>query len=415
MTGKDNNTNRPVTNSTSRVSSKPGSGPTRAEPSKEVGVARGSFQPRKPQPQIPSKAKSAKASDRPRLTPQEARETYYKWLERHETKALEDQETKVLLDSTRELTTRLGEPNILAVYRLIEIFGLPLVEEITTRALALHKKAAEQGESAYKPRENPKDTRPEYRLVGTEVGTAKGAPRTPGGIFFFLMRGYVIRIRLAWEDLRIPWLPEVTMTIQNNTSTTDAESQTNESEPGKVSKGSGSPKQVYGSEESGPKRSAGNIPSSLMVGPAVAKAGSSTIKDSGVGGAPVTGEQEVKPSRGKVVITGSPKPGSELKVAPQGLAEVMELMFEIEPGANPAKGLPVLEKTLVKAWFTAKQYNKIKDSLNPNSRYLIEGEIGAGINSQNFEPFIRVICTRLTTIELDQEAKQKKAEQSNPA
>ena len=77
--------------------------------------------------------------------------------------------------------------------------------------------------------------------------------------------------------------------------------------------------------------------------------------------------------------------------------------------------ISVLEKTLVKVWCTEKQYNKIKPSLNPASRYLIEGELGAGINSQTFQPFIRVLTTRITTLELEQEAKQKKAEQSNPA
>jgi hypothetical protein len=410
MTTKDNNTKQPVSNSTSQVSSKPGRSPDRAEPSKEVAATRGNFQTRQPPPQPLSKAKSVMTTDKPRPTPQEVRETYYKWLERLEAKAREDQETRARLDSTRELITRLEESNILAVYRLVEIFGLSLVKEKVDKALALHKEATEQGEVAYKPKENPRATRPEHRLIGTEVATAKGQPRTPGGIFFFLMRGYVTRIRLAWEDLRVPWLPdEVT---QNTATATGAEGQTNEVNPDEASKANGKRNQD-GSGGSEPTSGISKI-SDPLVNTLATAAGSTATKASVVGSL-VQDEQGVKPSSGKVVITGSPKPGSQIKVAPQGLAGVLELLFEIEPGANPAKGLPVLEKTLVKVWCTEKQYNKIKPSLNPNSRYLIEGEIGAGINSQTFQPFIRVLTTRITTLELEQEAKQKKVDQNNPA
>ncbi len=410
MTGKDNNTNRPVTNSTSRVSSKPDSSSGKADPSKEVAAARGSFQPRQYQSQTQtlSKAKSSMANDKPRPTPQEARQTYYKWLERLEARAREDQETKALLDSTRELTTRLEEPNILAVYRLVEIFGLLLVKGMVDKVLTLHKEAAGQGEVAYKPRENPRAIRPEHRMVGTEVATAKGQPRTPGGIFFFLMRGYVTRLRLAWEDLRVPWLPEES--TQNTA--TSAEGQNNEADPDEGSKANGKRNQD-GPGGSEPTSGISKVTNPLVNTP-VMPAGNAATKAPSVSSL-VSGEQGVKPSRGKVIITGSPTPGSQIKVAPQGLAGVLELLFEIEPGANPAKGLPVLEKTLVKVWCTDKQYSKIKPSLNPNSRYLIEGEIGAGTNSQTFQPFIRVLTTRITTLELEQEAKVKKAEQSNPA
>ncbi len=412
MTTKDENTNRPVTNSTSRVLNKPGNTSERAEPSKEVTAARGSFQPRQHQPQTQtlSKAKFSMTNDKPRPTPQEARQTYNKWLERLEARAREDLETRDLLESTRALTTRLEEPNILAVYRLVEIFGLPLVKEKVDRALTLHKEAAEQGEVAYKPKENPRATRPEHRMVGTEVATAKGQPRTPGGIFFFIMRGYVTRIRLAWEDLRVPWLPEES--TQNTASATEVEDKTKEANPDQGSKVNGNANQG-GPGASEPTSGTSKLTDPLVKTPVI-PASSNTVKASSISGL-VSGEQGVKPSRGKVVITGSPKPGSQIKVAPQGLAGVLELLFEIEPGANPAKGLPVLEKTLVKVWCTEKQYNKIKDSLNSTSRYLIEGEMGAGINSQTFQPFIRVLTTRITTLELEQEAKQKKADQSNPA
>ncbi len=401
------------TNLSPHEQSKAANNPERVEPSKRSTDNNGQPRQFKPQSGYQNKSGGNSSSDKPRPTPQEARQTYFKWLERLEARAKEDQETKDLLDSTRELTTRLSEPNILAVYRLAEIFGLSLVEEKATRALTLHKEAAEQGEAAYKPKENPKATRPEHRLVGTEVATAKGQPRTPGGIFFFIMRGYVTRVRLVWEDLRVPWLPDLNET--NQTTATGAEGQTDASGLNKVSNGNDNPKQA-GAGESGSKISSSKPPDPAINPPSgTITAGSSAATRAASASSSVSGEQQVKPSRGKVIITGSPKSGSQPKAAPQGLAGVLELLFEIEPGANPSKGLPVLEKTLVKVWATEKQYNKLKDSLTPSSRYLIEGEIGAGINSQNFEPFIRVICTRLTTIELEQEAKQKKSEQSNPA
>jgi hypothetical protein len=403
MTNNDNNRQTPQLNLPGQTRSN--NSPDRAPASKRA--ASSGYQGH--QTQLPPKDKPNSTNDKPRPTPQEARQTYYKWLERLEVSAQEDQVTKERLDNTRKLTARLSEPNILAVYRLVEIFGLPVVEEKVERALTLHKEAQEQGEAAYKLKENPKATRPEHRMVGTEVATAKGQPRTPGGIFFFIMRGYVIRLRLAWEDLRVPWLPDLDETMQ--TTATGTEGQTDAPGLDKVSKGNDRVK-PGGPGESGSKFGSSKIPDPTINQPGTITAGSAATKPLSASSS-VPGEQQIKPSRGKVVITGSPRPDSQLKVAPQGLAGVLELLFEIEPGANPAKGLPVLEKTLVRVWFTDKQYHKIKDSLNPASRYLIEGEIGAGINSQDFQPFIRVLCTRLTTIELEQEAKQKKAEQGN--
>lgn len=375
-----------------------------------------------------------KPEPRPKLTLEEARANYHKWLERLESRASEDPAVKKLLDPTRDLVAHLAEPNILAVYRLVEIFGISLVQEKVDQALALHNKAVAQGETAYRPRESSRAVKPEHRFVGTEVATAKGQPRSPGGVFFFLIRGHVSRLRLAWEDLRIPWLPEQEQEANQTTAQSGkgTRGQTQTAQPqgvGFLNVEGTAPVDTSSKKDSLEKKDVGGqvgegisdikgkfggvtAPSSTLKTPATPAGNISANSNGGnsPGGLEAGGGAVVKPSRGKVVITGRLRAGSQPKAAPQGLAGVLELLFEIEPGANPPKGLPVLEKTLVKVWATEKQYNKIKDSLTAASRYLVEGEIGAGINSQNFQPFIRVICTRLTTLELEQENKLKKAE-----
>ncbi len=184
MTNKD--VKLTTTNSTPPVTNNPPNSPGRAEPSKRPAGGN-NYQSHGSRSHSASKDKSGPNTindkPRPRPTPQEARQTYYKWLERLEARALEEQETKERLDSTRELANSLEEPNILAVYRLVEIFGRSLIEGKVERAITLHKEAKEQGAAAYKPGDNPRATRPEHRMVGTEVATAKGEPRTPGGIF----------------------------------------------------------------------------------------------------------------------------------------------------------------------------------------------------------------------------------------
>ena len=108
---------------------------------------------------------------------------------------------------------------------------------------------------------------------------------------------------------------------------------------------------------------------------------------------------EVKAGRAKVTVIGTIK--GQPKLNPQNQAGLVELVIQTEMSQSLPKGLPNLGATKVVVWCSEKQYNKIKDDLTSQSRLIVEGEVGAAVGA-DFVPFIRVVCLRLTTVELDQ-------------
>jgi hypothetical protein len=107
----------------------------------------------------------------------------------------------------------------------------------------------------------------------------------------------------------------------------------------------------------------------------------------------------VKPARAtlKVVgpLVGKPKP------QPNGQVGVIELVIKSEMNVGLPKGLPHLGSTRIVVWCTDKQFNKIKSTVTPESRFAAEGEIAAAVGA-DLTPFVRLICLKLTTVEYDQ-------------
>jgi hypothetical protein len=88
------------------------------------------------------------------------------------------------------------EPNILSVYRLVEVFGPEVVGDKAAEAWTLFQEAKNRGPEAYVMNKD-----------GTAVATKKGQPRTPGGVFFYLMRQYSDSLGLRWTGFHLPKLP----------------------------------------------------------------------------------------------------------------------------------------------------------------------------------------------------------------
>jgi len=103
---------------------------------------------------------------------------------------------------------------------------------------------------------------------------------------------------------------------------------------------------------------------------------------------------------------GKPKP------QPNGQVGIIELVLKSEMNQGLPKGLPNLGSTRVVVWCTEKQFNKIKKTVTPESRFIAEGEMAAAVGA-DLTPFVRLICMKLSTVEYDQALRNSAAQ--NPS
>jgi hypothetical protein len=97
------------------------------------------------------------------------------------------------------------------------------------------------------------------------------------------------------------------------------------------------------------------------------------------------------------------------KHQPNGQLGLVELVIKAEMNPALPKGLPNLGATRIVVWCTEKQFNKIKNTITPESRFVIEGEPAVGVGA-DLKAFLRVICLRITTIELEQALRNVQAQ-----
>jgi hypothetical protein len=258
-------------------------------------------------------------------------------------------------DDAVRIAELVEEPNILSFYRLIEIFGSEVVAEKAAQAWLLFQEAKTKGPEAYVKSEN-----------GTPVATKKGQPRTPGGVFFYLMRQHSDGLGLHWTGLHLPKLPgsiahlrpKLKFNVATQTEETPAE------------KPSGTVP---------PKKAAAAAPTNAQ--PKAANPG------------------KPKPARANLKVVG-PLVGKP-KHQPNGQVGIVELVIKSEMNTALPKGLPNLGSTKIVVWCTEKQFNKIKNTITAESRFVIEGEPYATVGA-DLKAFLRVVCLKLTTIEIEQ-------------
>ncbi len=253
----------------------------------------------------------------------------------------------------QKIAELIEEPNVLSVRRLVEIFGRDLVADIAAQSWTIFQEARSRGAEAYAKSKE-----------GTSIATKKGQPRTPGGVFFYLMREHSDSLGLRWAGLHLPELPGPVAIRRPNFKMPEerAEAQAKAALVFKtVAKPAPPPPPV---------------PVAAEAKPAAPKPTSGTLK---------------------IVGTLSGKP----KMRPNNQEGVVELVFKTTMKQGLPKGLPNLGSTRVVVWCTDKQYAKVKASITPQSRFIIEGEVAAAVGA-DLNPFIRVICMKLSTVELEQ-------------
>ena len=347
-------------------------------------------------------------------------------------KELERRATAGDLDalSTVGLAQQLSETNVLALYRFVHLFGRELIEAKVKESRTHYEAGQKQGPGAYAPSES-----------GTLFATHTGRPRTPGGIFFFLMRQHAAEIGLNFEALYIPKLPPFSPSARTATPTgprsqTSSRSANPEGSKELTTNTNTNPPNVKAEPSSGasaslspgrddPKKAAvitARLPASAASNPNKAPTpitagapgqssrplstpsghrsgdGNNTNGHGNENGNGISAG-EVKAGRAKVTVIGTV--AGRPKLNPQNQVGLVELVIQTEMSQSLPKGLPNLGATRVVVWCSEKQYNKIKDSLTPQSRLIVEGEAVAAVGA-DFVPFIRVVCLRLTTVELDQ-------------
>lgn len=272
-----------------------------------------------------------------------------------------------------EFATLLKEPHINGIRRLVEIFGVELIQRKVDEALQLFKDAEALGLEAY--------TQPD-----TAVSTNKSRPRTCGGVFFFLMREHCSILGLNWGGLRISpgWYD------------TKSKKQTLSAIGPVSSSPTHSPVTSAGLSKSENRPELDQFLSASLEN----RANTPPVIDSDKK-KPEVNVVSSKSVRLKVTLIGSLS--SNLKPDPQGQKDLLELTFKAEVSNSLPKGLPNMGGSKVVVWCTKKQLEKVLQEVSVTSatRFLIEGEPVPAV-SADLTPFLRVLCTRLTTVELEQ-------------
>ena len=296
-----------------------------------------------------------------------------------------------------EISRRLSEPQLYSIANLITGLGYELVEASTKEAIKLYQEARQTGAEAYKV---DADTNP----FGTAVATKKGQPRTLGGVFFFLMKEYARANGIDPETLgfvippkytKKPKKPPLPATVSTSDSIKEA----------KV-------------EQPAPARHPVAIHTVGMVKVSSTVVGNTNTKVLPASAAAPTSPAKseiatIKPTRTKVVVNGT-LTASPKTIKQSSGQEILELVFESEMSETLPKGLPNLGSTRVVVWATPKQWAKIKDVVTLGvTRLLVEGEASAGVVFKDKTAFLKIICTRLTTLELEQANKKGQAQGEN--
>ena len=282
--------------------------------------------------------------------------------------------------AAKQLQELLEEENSFLLVRLTQMFGVALVEAKAQQAVTYWQEARDTGASAYLAQPN-----------GTRVAKTDGTPRSKGGVFFQVMREHCQSIGLNWYGV-FPYQSQRKAGQQSNGTATNAASQAPQTAPKPTT-----PKADVGEGRSSPTAPPNTPPVAKPV--STAQPSNSTPPapkaPSGAADAPA----KPKPSRGKVTITGT------LAAAPKRDSEkgLVELAFGIEMSAGLPKGLPNLGTSRVTVICTVKQFEKLAETtpITPQTRFLVEGEPSPAINRE-LQPFLKVICLRLTTLEAEQ-------------
>jgi hypothetical protein len=280
-----------------------------------------------------------------------------------------------------EVAQRLAEPNVASVFRMLEVFGSEFVNKQVVEALRLHEEARQQGATA-------------YEMPNTPVATGKNQPRTVGGVFFYLMKQHAGSLGLDWDGLRIttPWFTQDK--TKNQTQPSESNGQP-KSESGKQTSPKNS-QSVEASQGQQKPEEPKEKPTPLKDNPPVTNVSGSNQKEN-----PTSQPTINKPGKVKATLIGNLM--SSPKVNPNGKEGLVELNFKVEMSQALPKGLPNLGESRVVVWCTQKQFNKLKEAttITPQTRFLIEGEPMPAVGS-DLSPFLRLICIRLTTVELEQ-------------
>ena len=282
--------------------------------------------------------------------------------------------------AANRIQTLLGEDNHFLVFRLVQMFGLPLIEAKAEEALRVWQAARDEGAGAYIAQPG-----------GTWVAKSDGSPRSKGGVFFMLMREHCQSIGLNWLALFPTQSQRKAGQQQSNGATTNV---------AQTAPKPTTPKSDAGEERSNPTAPPNTPPAAKPVSAAPQPNNATPSAKVTVGAADAPAKP--KPSRGKVTITGT------LAGAPKRDAEkaLVELVFGIEMSATLPKGLPNLGTSRVTVICTIKQFEKLTEttSITPQTRFLVEGEPSPAVNRE-LQPFLKVVCLRLTTLNTEQAPK----------
>ena len=315
---------------------------------------------------------------------------------------------------TLRVAELLSETNTLGVHRLIEVFGREFVSAKAEEAMNLFQEAKNRGPEAYIASKE-----------GTAVATKKGQPRSLGGVFFYLMNQHAERLGVVWSGLNVPkppnsilytyrpQFPKVKVKKPPSSEAAprneqfDTETQTEKPVPittvaKAANQGQSEPSEV----KMAVVPSASVAPKTASIAQPSAQ-GSEKKANQPTEAVPTPPSNTVKPSRAtlKVVgpIVGKPKP------QPNGQVGIIELVLKSEMNQGLPKGLPNLGSTRVVVWCTEKQFNKIKKTVTPESRFIAEGEMAAAVGA-DLTPFVRLICMKLSTVEYDQALRNSAAQ-----
>jgi hypothetical protein len=292
----------------------------------------------------------------------------------------------------------LSEPNTLGVHRLLEVFGPELVSAKAEEAITLFQKAKTQGPEVYQPSEE-----------GTVVATKKGQPRTVGGIFFYLMHQHSDRLGLVWMGLNLPKVQWMFLKPRPNSKNKMKEPPAPAAVPPETSTEKPVPEKGV-AQAANQGQSKTSVEKKALVQSSVPASKTPSITQPSAQGSEKKANQSTeaasklssnvtKPARAtlKVVgpLVGKPKP------QPNGQVGIIELVLKTEMNVGLPKGLPNLGSTRIVVWCTEKQFNKIKNTITAESRFIAEGEIAAAVGA-DLTPFVRLICLKLSTVEYDQ-------------
>jgi len=300
-----------------------------------------------------------------------------------------------------EVSKRLSEPHLYSIANLVTGLGYEPVEASTKEAIKLYQEARQMGTEAYK-------LEAETNPFGTAVATKKGQPRTLGGVFFFLMKEYARANGIDPETLgfvippkytKKPKKPPLPATVAATVSTSDSIKEAKVEQPA-------------------PARHPVAIHTVGMVKVSSTVVGNTNTKVLPASAAAPTSPAKseiatIKPTRTKVVVNGT-LTASPKTIKQSSGQEILELVFESEMSETLPKGLPNLGSTRVVVWATPKQWAKVKDEVTLGStRLLVEGEASAGVVFKDKTAFLKIICTRLTTLEMEQANKKGQAQGEN--